>query len=66
MMSPNMSFYYLGLSEPLVRAVNKLSYTTLTPIQQKAIPAVLSGGDLLASAQTGTIKTTSFMPPILY
>ncbi|UDG83278.1 ATP-dependent RNA helicase RhlE [Candidatus Vallotia lariciata] len=61
----NMSFYYLGLSEPLVRAVHELGYTTPTPIQQQAIPAILSGGDLLAGAQTGTGKTASFTLPIL-
>ena len=49
-----MSFASLGLSDALVRAVNAHGYTTPTPIQTKAIPAVLAGGDLLAGAQTGT------------
>ncbi|MGN6315831.1 DEAD/DEAH box helicase [Trinickia sp.] len=60
-----MSFDSLGLSEPLVRAVHELGYTSPTPIQQQAIPAVLSGGDLLAGAQTGTGKTAGFTLPIL-
>ncbi|KAG0162063.1 hypothetical protein DFQ30_004095, partial [Apophysomyces sp. BC1015] len=60
-----MSFNSLGLSEPLVRAVNELGYTTPTPIQRQAIPAVLGGGDLLAGAQTGTGKTAGFTLPIL-
>ncbi|WP_028217861.1 DEAD/DEAH box helicase [Paraburkholderia oxyphila] len=60
-----MSFDSLGLSEPLVRAVNELGYTTPTPIQSQAIPAVLNGGDLLAGAQTGTGKTAGFTLPIL-
>ncbi|HEV3106368.1 MAG TPA: DEAD/DEAH box helicase [Trinickia sp.] len=60
-----MSFDSLGLSEPLVRAVNELGYTSPTPIQKQAIPAVLGGGDLLAGAQTGTGKTAGFTLPIL-
>jgi ATP-dependent RNA helicase RhlE len=59
------SFEALGLSEALVRAVSELGYTTPTAIQQQAIPAVLSGGDLLAGAQTGTGKTAGFVLPIL-
>ncbi len=61
----NSSFEALGLSEALVRAVTELGYTTPTAIQQQAIPAVLSGGDLLAGAQTGTGKTAGFVLPIL-
>ncbi|SAL62603.1 DEAD/DEAH box helicase [Caballeronia telluris] len=60
-----MSFDSLGLSEPLLRAVNELGYTSPTPIQLQAIPAVLNGGDLLAGAQTGTGKTAGFTLPIL-
>jgi ATP-dependent RNA helicase RhlE len=60
-----MSFDSLGLSEPLVRAVHELGYTSPTPIQKQAIPAVLEGGDLLAGAQTGTGKTAGFTLPIL-
>jgi ATP-dependent RNA helicase RhlE len=60
-----MSFASLGLIEPLVRAVSERGYTTPTPIQTQAIPAVLGGGDLLAGAQTGTGKTAGFTLPIL-
>ncbi len=62
----NSSFEALGLSEALVRAVADLGYTTPTPIQAQAIPAVMSGGDLLAGAQTGTGKTAGFVLPILH
>ncbi|MDD1612499.1 MAG: DEAD/DEAH box helicase [Methylococcaceae bacterium] len=60
-----MSFTSLGLSELLLRAISDSGYTTPTPIQQKAIPSVLSGRDLLAAAQTGTGKTAGFTLPIL-
>ncbi len=60
-----MSFASLGLSEALVRAVTAHGYTTPTPIQMQAIPAVLAGGDLLAGAQTGTGKTAGFVLPML-
>ena len=60
-----MSFANLGLSDELVRAVADQGYTTPTPIQLQAIPAVLAGGDLLAGAQTGTGKTAGFVLPIL-
>src|SRR6188474_3520818 len=60
-----MPFANLGLSADLVRAVAEHGYTIPTPIQIQAIPAVLSGGDLLAGAQTGTGKTAGFVLPIL-
>ena len=61
-----MSFTQLGLSDALLRAVSDEGYTTPTPIQAQAIPAVLAGGDLLAGAQTGTGKTAGFTLPILH
>jgi len=61
-----MSFKSLGLIEPLLRAVEELGYTEPSPIQIQAIPAVLKGKDVLASAQTGTGKTASFVLPILH
>jgi len=61
-----MSFTSLGLADELVRAVTEYGYTTPTPIQAQAIPAVLAGGDLLAGAQTGTGKTAGFTLPILH
>ncbi|MGB5103325.1 MAG: DEAD/DEAH box helicase [Steroidobacteraceae bacterium] len=60
-----MSFDQLGLSAALLRAVQELGYTTPTPIQQGAIPAVRDGRDLLAAAQTGTGKTAAFALPLL-
>jgi ATP-dependent RNA helicase RhlE len=60
-----MSFSSLGLSEEIVRAVTEQGYTTPTPIQMQAVPAVLGGGDLLAGAQTGTGKTAGFTLPLL-
>ncbi|WP_348675648.1 DEAD/DEAH box helicase [uncultured Abyssibacter sp.] len=61
-----MSFSELGLNEALLSAVAREGYSTPTPIQQKAIPAVLSGQDLMAAAQTGTGKTAAFTLPILH
>lgn len=60
-----MSFSALNLDPKLLQAVTEAGYTTPTPIQQQAIPAVLSGRDLMAAAQTGTGKTASFVLPIL-
>lgn len=60
-----MLFTDLGLSAPILRAIEEEGYTTPTPIQAKSIPAVLKGGDLLAAAQTGTGKTAGFTLPIL-
>jgi len=60
-----MLFTDLGLSEPILRAIAEEGYTNPTPIQEKSIPAVLKGGDLLAAAQTGTGKTAGFTLPIL-
>ena len=61
-----MSFQSLGLSEALLKAISKKGYTTPSPIQQKAIPPVLAGHDVLASAQTGTGKTAGFTLPLLH
>ena len=60
------AFVELGLSEPILRAIQDAGYTTPTPIQAQAIPQVLAGGDLLAAAQTGTGKTAGFTLPILH
>ena len=60
-----MSFASLGLSEALARAVEAAGYTQPTPVQQRAIPAVLQGRDLMVAAQTGTGKTGGFALPIL-
>ncbi|WP_277053022.1 DEAD/DEAH box helicase [Zestomonas thermotolerans] len=60
-----MTFAALGMIEPLQRALAGLGYQTPTAIQQQAIPAVLAGRDLLATAQTGTGKTAGFALPLL-
>ena len=52
-----MTFEKLGLAAPLLRAVEKQGYSEPSPIQAEAIPAVLSGRDVMAAAQTGTGKT---------
>jgi ATP-dependent RNA helicase RhlE len=61
----NLTFAQLGLSEPLLRALNTENYTQPTPIQMRAIPALLAGRDLLGIAQTGTGKTAAFGLPLL-
>ena len=60
-----MSFDSLGLRAELLRAIADEGYSTPTPIQLQAIPAVLNGGDILAAAQTGTGKTAGFTLPLL-
>jgi superfamily II DNA/RNA helicase len=60
-----MSFESLGLSAPVLQAVAEKGYTTPTPIQEKAIPIVLMGRDVLGCAQTGTGKTAGFVLPMI-
>jgi len=60
-----MSFSTFKLSDPILKAVAELGYSKATPIQEKAIPVVLTGKDLIAAAQTGTGKTASFVLPLL-
>ncbi|MBQ6586944.1 MAG: DEAD/DEAH box helicase [Coriobacteriales bacterium] len=59
------TFEELGLSKPVLDAINELGYLTPTPVQEQAIPLVLEGRDVVAAAQTGTGKTAAFMLPIL-
>lgn len=61
-----MNFDELKLAAPIVQAVQEQGYTSPTPIQEQAIPAVLEGLDILAGAQTGTGKTAAFMLPMLH
>ncbi|WP_305096284.1 DEAD/DEAH box helicase [Croceibacterium aestuarii] len=58
-----MTFETLGLSQPVLQALDMKGYNTPTPIQAQAIPAVLEGRDLMGIAQTGTGKTAAFMLP---
>ena len=60
-----MTFADLGLSDELLRAVGDAGYSSPTPIQEKAIPYVLMGRDVLGCAQTGTGKTAGFVLPML-
>ncbi len=60
-----MTFSKLGLSDPILKALDDLAYTTPTPIQEKAIPSIWAGRNLIASAETGSGKTASFVLPIL-
>src|SRR6476646_4984761 len=61
-----MPFQQLGLSPLLARNAQTLGYQNPTPIQAQAIPAVLAGRDLVATAQTGTGKTGAFLLPVLH
>jgi len=60
-----MTFQELGLTEDILAAVDALGYTVPTPVQQEAIPLVLSGRDVVAAAQTGTGKTAAFTLPLM-
>ncbi|EGR0142817.1 DEAD/DEAH box helicase [Vibrio cholerae] len=60
-----MGFTSLGLSAPILKAIEEKGYNTPSPIQLQAIPAVLAGKDVMAAAQTGTGKTAGFTLPIL-
>jgi ATP-dependent RNA helicase RhlE len=62
---PTLRFDELGLSDVLLRTVTEEGYTEPTPVQERAIPLVLQGTDVLAAAQTGTGKTAAFTLPIL-
>lgn len=60
-----MKFNSLGLSAPILKAVESKGYLTTTPIQEQIIPSILMGNDVLAAAQTGTGKTAGFTLPLL-
>ncbi|MFO1489299.1 MAG: DEAD/DEAH box helicase, partial [Verrucomicrobiota bacterium] len=60
-----MAFSKLGLSAPMIEGVKAMGYVDPTPIQLRAIPLILSGRDVIGSAQTGTGKTAAFALPIL-
>ena len=60
-----MSFRDLGLSDEVLHGVQSMGYVDPTPIQLRSFPVILSGRDLIASAQTGTGKTAAFALPLL-
>jgi ATP-dependent RNA helicase DeaD len=60
-----VTFESLGLSEPILKALTEIGYEAPTPIQEKTIPPMLAGRDLIGQAQTGTGKTAAFAIPIL-
>jgi ATP-dependent RNA helicase RhlE len=60
-----MKFSEFGLDEQLIEAISHIGFNKATPIQEKAIPAIMDNRDLIASAQTGTGKTAAFLLPIL-
>ncbi len=60
-----MQFNQLNLSSPLLKAIAEQGYNEPTPVQERAIPLILQGRDMLAGAQTGTGKTAGFALPLL-
>ncbi|HEX9080351.1 MAG TPA: DEAD/DEAH box helicase [Desulfuromonadaceae bacterium] len=60
-----MTFEELNLNPAILKAITACGYTTPTPIQERAIPLVMEGHDLIATAQTGTGKTAAFILPLL-
>lgn len=61
-----MSFHSLGLAAPILKAIEKQGYSAPSPIQEKAIPVIMEGKDILAAAQTGTGKTAAFSLPLIH
>jgi ATP-dependent RNA helicase RhlE len=60
-----MNFTEFGLNDQLIEAISHIGFEKATPIQEKAIPAIMEGRDLIGSAQTGTGKTAAFLLPVL-
>ena len=60
-----MTFEELNLNKPLLNALNDLEYIHPTPIQEKTFAVIMSGKDLVATAQTGTGKTFAYLLPLL-
>ena len=60
-----MNFSELGLDQGVMDALEYMKYGQCTPVQEKAIPPVLNGDDVIAVAQTGTGKTAAYLLPIL-
>ncbi|BCZ19275.1 hypothetical protein NHP190012_09170 [Helicobacter sp. NHP19-012] len=62
---PTKSFKDLGLNSKILKSIAEVGFTQPSPIQEKAIPLVLAGKDVIAQAQTGTGKTAAFALPII-
>lgn len=65
MSTDSLRFSELGLSEPILKALDEVGYESPSPIQAETIPPLLAGRDVLGQAQTGTGKTAAFALPIL-
>src|SRR5262245_41780183 len=65
LMQTTVSFQALGLDPLLLKAVQRLGYTSPTQVQTEAIPAILKGRDVIGSARTGSGKTAAFLLPII-
>ena len=61
-----MKFDEFGLNEKLLEAISYMGIEDATPVQEKAIPEILAGKDMIVCAQTGTGKTAAFMLPVLH
>ena len=61
-----MGFEKLGLQKKILQGINKAGYEKPTPIQEKSIPLIISGNDVIGASQTGTGKTAAFALPILH
>ena len=61
-----MTFKEIGLDDRILEAISYMGFEKASPIQEKAIPEILKGRDLIACAQTGTGKTAAFMLPLLH
>lgn len=60
-----MNFSEFGLNDKILDGIDSIGFSTATPIQEKVIPIILNGDDVIASAQTGTGKTAAFLLPII-
>lgn len=61
-----MKFNEFGFDERLMEGIDAINYENATPVQEKVIPLVLAGKDLIASAQTGTGKTAAYLLPLIH
>ena len=61
-----MNFNEFGFDERLMEGIDAINYETATPVQEKVIPLVIAGKDIIASAQTGTGKTAAYLLPIIH